>query len=209
MKLATLVRKLGPEVRLPIVDMALATLRSLSKQQFDTFKDNLQYLVAADERITLFEYMLQRMVIRHLDSAFNGKKERAVQYYDMAPIIPHVAAVMSTLAYYGCPDQGEAAKAFDQGARKLRTDPLADTRRGQAPLSILPPEQCGLQRVDEALNVLAAASPQIKKRILDAATACITADGQTTIAEAELLRAIAAGLECPIPPFLPSAGQAA
>ncbi|MBW3598424.1 MAG: hypothetical protein KY475_14270, partial [Planctomycetes bacterium] len=59
----------------------------------------------------------------------------------------------------------------------------------------------GLRAVDEALNKLASASPQIKKRVLAAATACVAADGQVTVNEGELLRAIADSLDCPIPPL--------
>jgi hypothetical protein len=45
--------------------------------------------------------------------------------------------------------------------------------------------------------------PQGKKRLLEAATACVVADRRVTVAEAELLRAIADSLDCPVPPFLP------
>ena len=65
-------------------------------------------------------------------------------------------------------------------------------------------EKCGLEALDSSLQRLAMASPQVKKKILKACIACISADSMITIEEAELLRLIADSLDCPIPPFLPS-----
>ena len=58
----------------------------------------------------------------------------------------------------------------------------------------------------QALDKLALASPSIKKRTLEACVVCMATDGMAKLKEAELLRAIADGLDCPVPPFLP--GQA-
>ena len=74
-----------------------------------------------------------------------------------------------------------------------------------------PRDQANLGKVDRALNECAAATPQIKKRVLQACATCIGADGKTTVEEAELLRVIGDSLDCPIPPLLttgesPSAG---
>ena len=43
-------------------------------------------------------------------------------------------------------------------------------------------------------------SPNVKREMLTAVTACIAADGKVTLEENELLRAIAAVLGCPVPP---------
>ena len=72
-----------------------------------------------------------------------------------------------------------------------------------------PVQQCGLQALDDSLKELAKVSPAIKRTVLQACTACIAADGEVTIEEAELLRAIADSLDCPIPPFLAGTPQAA
>lgn len=183
---------LESEFRLPLADLALATLRSLSKFQYAKFKENLHYLITSDGTINLFEYALQRMVIRHLDSSFNPQKSHIVQYYAIKPLLPSVRILLSTLAYYGHQETRQAESAFQMGATRLRSS-----------LKFLPRDQCGLQPTDQALNKLAVASPQIKKMVLDACTACIGADGQIAKAEAELLRAIADSLDCPVPPVLP------
>lgn len=46
------------------------------------------------------------------------------------------------------------------------------------------------------------ASMADRKRILDACLDCVTADAKITIEEAEMIRALAASLECFIPPVV-------
>ena len=64
----------------------------------------------------------------------------------------------------------------------------------------MPPQECTFETFDAALRQLAQASPAVKRRILQAVVACIAADGKMTVVENELLRAVAAGLACPLPP---------
>ena len=44
----------------------------------------------------------------------------------------------------------------------------------------------------------------MKREVIGAVTACIAADGQVTLEEGALLRAIAAALACPMPPIAAS-----
>ncbi|MBU0716566.1 MAG: M48 family metallopeptidase [Verrucomicrobia bacterium] len=195
-------RALAPELaslpaaaRMPLTDMALTALRALSRAQAETFRDNLRALIEADATISLFEYMLERMVVRRLASQYGRPRRVVVQYYDLKPLLPAATTLLSTLAYYGQPKDDQAvARAFQSGAARLNS-----TRR------LLPRESCGLAAADQALTILNTASPAIKKTILDACVACVAADGRTTVTEAELLRSVADALDCPIPPFVPDA----
>jgi hypothetical protein len=56
--------------------------------------------------------------------------------------------------------------------------------------------------VDAALDRLAQAVPSVKKNVLLACAQTVAADGKVLEREAELLRAIAETLDCPIPPFV-------
>ena len=64
------------------------------------------------------------------------------------------------------------------------------------------PDQCDLSHVDVALARLSQAVPQIKKNLLNACAQTVAADGVIQEGEAELLRAIADTLDCPMPPFV-------
>lgn len=195
-------RALAPELaslpvaaRMPLTDMTLTALRTLSRAQAETFQDNLRALIKADASISLFEYMLERMVVRRLASQYGRPRRVVVQYYDLKPLLPATSTLLSTLAYYGQPEEEQAARTFQSGAARL------NPARLNSSLRLLPKESCGLAAVDKALTLLNTASPAIKKIILDACVACVAADDRTTVTEAELLRAVADALDCPIPPF--------
>lgn len=182
-----------PEIRLPVADISIATMKSLSKEDYAVFAENLKQLVNADKQIDLFEYTLQRMVQRRLEPTFNKVKPAAIQYHDLAPLVPAAAKLLSCVAYWGADELPAAQKAFAAGVTKL----------GKGEVAMLPIDQCGLPALDEALTEFSAASPAIKRAVIAASTVCIGADGAVRREEAELLRAIGDALDCPIPPFLP------
>ena len=62
-------------------------------------------------------------------------------------------------------------------------------------------DQCGIEQLDAALNRLALAVPVIKKNLLNACAYVVGADGVIVENEAELLRAVADTLDCPMPPL--------
>ncbi|MDP2933913.1 MAG: hypothetical protein Q8N81_07350, partial [bacterium] len=193
--LMPLVENCPPEWFLPLADLSTATLRTLRADDLKTFAGQLRHLVESDGTITLFEYMVQSMITANIKSWTRREKENVFPSSDLKRCLPSMYAILSTLAYYGNDDDAAAARAFTAGVKRL---PITEEPK------ISPKHECGLQQVDRALSILSAASPQIKKHFLDACCACVAHDGQVSISEAELLRAVAAILDCPVPPFLPT-----
>lgn len=179
---------------LPMVNLAIGTLRNLTTEQFNRFSDTLQWLVASDGTVELFEFVLQKIVLHHLGPKFAQTRPPSVQYYTLKPLVPDGAVILSALAYVGSDVPDEIQKAFAAGAPYLRAPSDTD-------LQLLPREQCGLDAVDTALNRLALAVPIIKKNLIEACVHTIGADGVILESEAELLRAVADTLDCPIPPL--------
>ena len=181
--------------KLPLVDLALPALRQFSPAQYQQFARAIQQLIECDNQIDLFEYVLQKIVLRHLDAHFNGARKPVIQYYALKPLAPDCAILLSALAYAGQEEQSEIERAFGQGAQIL-------AYAAQAGLGLLPAAEAGLAQVDAALNRLSQAAPQIKKNLLSACAETAAADGVIQETEAELLRAIADTLDCPMPPWL-------
>jgi Zn-dependent protease with chaperone function len=188
------VAAVAQHARLPLVNLALGALRNLTATQFKSFADTLEWLAGSDGEIQLFEFVLQKIVLRHLASKFGSAAPTAVQFYTLKPLVPDCAVVLSALANVGSNDTGEIQKAFALGAPYLR--PPAGM-----PLELLGRDQCGVEQLDAALNRLALAVPIIKKNLIEAAVQVVGADGVILEAEAELLRAIADTLDCPMPPL--------
>ena len=182
--------------RLPMVNLALGALRQLNQEQFAQFSKTLQWLIQSDGKMDLFEFVLQKIILRHLAPQFGAARPPVVQFYTIKPLVPDCVVVLSTLAHVSSDDEGEIEKAFAQGAPYLRVP--------DGGLALLLRDQCGLNQIDAALNRLAQAVPQIKKNLIDACIHVVGADGVIQENEAELLRAIADTLDCPMPPFLPA-----
>jgi hypothetical protein len=202
-KTAALFPEVAPiagHTRLPLVNLALPALRQLRSNEFEQFSKTLRWLIESDQQIDLFEFVLQKSIRRHLESHFNKTRPPTTQYYSVKPLVPDCSVVLTALANVSSGDPAEVEKAFLAGAPYLRS-PDGDWR-------LLSREACGLSEIDAALNRLALAVPQIKKNLIDACIHVVGADGVIQEREAELLRAIADTLDCPIPPFVESSGTA-
>jgi Zn-dependent protease with chaperone function len=184
-----------PQARIPLLDLALPALRRLSPQQFDQFRAATETLVASNTQTDLFVYMLRKIVVRHLETHFFPQQRPVTQFYALRPLAPDCGVLLSAAAYTGQENATAAYAAFAQGAERL-----SRAARGEIPW--LPPDQCDLSRVDVALARLSQAVPQIKKNVLNACAQTVAADGVIQEGEAELLRAIADTLDCPVPPFV-------
>jgi Zn-dependent protease with chaperone function/uncharacterized tellurite resistance protein B-like protein len=188
------VAKAAAHAHLPMINLALGTLRHLSADQFAQFSQTLQWLIESDGKVELFEFILQKIVLHHLGPQF-GQGHVVVQYYSIKPLVPDCTVLLSALANVGSNDATEIQKAFTVGMPYLRAPDETD-------LGLLPREQCGVNQMDAALNRLAQAVPTIKKNLIEACIHTVGADGVIQEAEAELLRAIADTLDCPMPPFV-------
>ena len=187
---------LGPEHKLPLLQLAVPALRNLPPASLVPFLDTLDELVHADGKVSTFEFALQKLLTRSL--ALGEKPGAAVvQVYSFNAVANEISVVLSALAYTASNGGLDAAGAFAAGADQLK---LLEGK-----LALLPPAASDFVRLDAALDKLATASGPIKQRLLFASAHVVGADGSILIAEAELLRAIAAALDCPMPPLLAAA----
>ena len=189
-------QNIHPQTKIPLVDLALPALRQLSSAQFYEFRAAVRTLVESDERIDLFEFMLQKIVLRHLEPNFLPAQKTVAQFYDLRPMVADCGVLLSAMAYAGHQDSAQVEAAFARGAQLLN-------RIARSEIPFLPKVDCDLPRLDAALGRLALAVPQIKKNVLNACAETVAADGVIQVPETELLRAVADSLDCPIPPFIP------
>ena len=193
---------LAPESRLPLVDLALPALRRLSVAQYRDFRSLVDALVAADERVTLFEYALHRVLLRHLEPAFAPHAPARVASYSLRQLGHPCAVLLSTLAHAGTRGGDGAAAAFAAGVAALGGRAIPGLR-------LLPREECTFRRLDDALSRLAALAPARLRELVAACGAAVAQDGLVSGAEGELLRAIADALGCPVPPLVGGASATA
>jgi Zn-dependent protease with chaperone function len=192
--LAPLLTQLPGQGRLPLVDLALPALRTLSAPQYRLFMATVRKLILADGKTTLFDFALQQILTRQLAAHFGRSAPSMVQIYGLRGVATEAACVLSVLAHAGHRDAEQAAAAFAHGSRLLHEKNLA--------FELLPLAECPPSRLGQALERLAFASLPLKRRLLAACLDCLAYDGEVAVAEAELFRAVAEALGCPAPPWL-------
>ena len=184
-------QSLDPAARLPLLLLTTPALRQLEHAALDEFLGTLDELVHADAKISIFEFVLQKLLTRHLHLA--QKPTQRVDYHSFTAVSDEISIVLSVLARAGSEDAQTIGTAFATGADQLR---LLDNK-----LSYLDPSVSNLEALDDALEKLAVSSFPIRKRLLVAAAHTIGSDQTITVTEGELYRAIAATLDCPLPPL--------
>lgn len=193
LRLLPLLDSIGAEFRLSLAEISVSPLRQLSSGQYAEFRTNVQCLMEADDSISLFEYTLQHLLLRHLESAFGGKAAVAKRVRSLAALRPACIDLLSILAHVGHSDQAQVRHAFEVGMHELFPESKRAATMTDPSLAV----------IDSALDDLAAAVPILKRSVVAACIACVLADEQVTVTEAELLRAVADSLGCPVPPLLP------
>jgi Zn-dependent protease with chaperone function len=178
---------------MPICTLAVNSLKNITPSDYPVFIAALKSLIEADNRIELFEYMIQRMVKRNLEPQFvkNVQPKRSIS--SIAPVTADCGAIFSILAWETSTTDGEAAQAFGRGAAFFK----------DARLSLVTKEKCSLQKLDDALGRLDQLVPLLKRQLLSACFAIVSADDIITVHEAEYLRVIADSLGCPMPVIIP------
>lgn len=192
--LAPEVSRVAQQARLPLVNITLPALRQMQPAEFAAFSETFHWLIASDDQIVLFEFVLEKIVTKQLTTHFARARPVATQYYSIKPLLGDCEVLLSALAHTGHMNDAELSQAFRAGAPFLRA--------ADGVINLQPREACGLSEISQSLDRLSVAVPQIKKNVLEACARVVGADGIVNENEAELLRGVAETLDCPIPPFV-------
>lgn len=180
--------------RLPVATLATGALQRLSPHQYADFCRSTDALVAADRQVDLFEFALQRNLRRHLAPHFEQTPPRLARHRRLAEVAPACGVLLSCLAQVGHAGRTDQEAAFSAGVTHLGPETTH--------LELLSVDHCNLTQVESALEQLAQGTPEIRRRVVDASAAAVAHDGILHDREAELLRAIADSLGCPMPPWV-------
>lgn len=195
----SLILNLNPRLRLPLLDLTIPAIRTISAKQCGRVFNTIKALVRADGRLSLSEYVLQIVLQRRLMPYFKPEQNNRgqVEYTKVEQVWTDCVTVLTGLARVGHSKAEDAAYALRSGLFCL---PNAASQE----LPQTPPT-CGIYDIGNSLNKLEKAAPKLKQAIVDACAHTVMVDNEVTVQEAELLRAIVIALDCPLPPFLEKA----
>lgn len=187
-------------LRLPLLELAIPALRQRPDEQVHFLFDLLNELLVIDPEYRLFDFVLPRI----LDAYLRGRAGTHLASADKRGRISAANAIndlLACVAVLGPDDRAAAAKAYLAGLKAIRA------RRPLAPMHNLEARDgdFGLEMLDAAIDRLAKLAPRIKREVLRAVLVTIRHDETIEVEEIELFRAIAAALDCPVPPIAAAA----
>ena len=188
-----LMSSLEEEMRLPLMDLAMPSLRSLSLDQFRRFEENISSLVRIDKRVSLFEFTLQHVIVRRLERNFITPPRSITEIDSIRDVADEISCILSLLANLGH-ESGEASQAFSGAA--------ATFNRPGSTLHYMTRKACKDIRLADILNRLANLSPKVKQSLITACFQCLVHDKQITMKEAEFFRLLVYALDTPLPPWV-------
>lgn len=178
-------RQLDPGQRLPLLDLAMPALKQLDAPAVLALRENMALLIKLDGKVKLLEWTLLRIIERNLRPG-SGK----IGNMALAELSDACATLLAFLARVGETSDLQTEQAFAEAWNGLPFPPR--------PL----PAAATLRELEAALKQLEPLRPLQKPQLLKALARCIEHDGRITAAEAELMRAVADILDCPMPPLL-------
>ncbi|MDG9856594.1 M48 family metallopeptidase [Pseudomonas nitroreducens] len=177
--------RLDPGQRLPLLDLAMPALKQLDAKAFLALRENMALLIKLDGKVKLLEWTLLRIIERNLRPG-SGK----IGNVALADLSEACATLLAFLARVGETSDLQTEQAFADAWSGLPFAPR--------PL----PGAASLRELETALKQLEQLRPLQKPQLLKALARCIEHDGRITAGEAELMRAVADILDCPMPPLL-------
>ncbi|NDL72154.1 M48 family metallopeptidase [Vreelandella alkaliphila] len=177
--------KLDIQLRLPLVELALPALKSLSVEQTQHFRLCVERLISADGQVSLFEWTLHQLLLNNLT-----EQDSRSSHLKLSDVQHECQALLAVLAAAGQDDADEITAALKSAESEL---PFALHETGDVG------DMQALSLVVERLRRL---QPLHKPALLQAMARCIEHSGHIRPAEAELFRVMADILDCPMPPLL-------
>lgn len=173
---------LTPGDRLPLIELALPQLRQLSAAQFARFRQCLAGLMAAETVPGALQWALHRLVLVGIEGERRARRDRHLR-----DLTGPLSLLLSTLARSGQASPDEQRESLEQAGKALGVE--LDLVRDPSKATEL----------DWAMGRLVRLVQSERAALLTAMVCCVEQDGRIEPEEAELLRAVAWTLGCPLP----------
>jgi Zn-dependent protease with chaperone function len=173
--------------KLALVDLSLPWLRRMSHNEARAFLKLNRSLIEADGEIRLSEFMLERVLERHVAIGLGLRPVARIQYRSLNDLHRETAILLGAIA-----GQSGDPAALDAAANEYRQHTGTE-------LEYIEPVACTLSLVADALTKFDQSTPMVKSRILRLCGLVAMSDGVMKEGEIELLRAASEAMGAPIP----------
>ena len=181
-------QELTIEHRLPLLEIVFTELKRRPISELENIMSTIRQMIAATEHIEPFEYLLTKVIELHIENAKHPNKAVIVGNGRISKAMDEVVVILSVLAMHGHSDLSASQQAFDRGMQDLGIS-------GQN----MRFTNDWVERVDLALHKLNKLRADDKRRLVMAMAETVMHDGQLSVGEHELLRAMCAVIHVPLP----------
>lgn len=195
--LADAIDTLPRSARLPVLDLAMPALKQLSEPARHNLLTTVDKLIAADNKITLAEFVLQTVLARRL--AQHAGRAVPVKFSRVAELKSESAMLLSLVAHA----VASAGPQFSQETPQLAflRGAASCPELGLSGEDLLSVSAIGFSNVKTALDHANQLAPLAKPALIKALLAAAIGTGdKLSVPVADMLRAICAALDAPVPP---------
>lgn len=179
-----------------LLSVCLNTLKKISRFELKDYARAIDILVEADQELTFYEFCLRRIVLGTMErkqKSANAASSSNVDYMRLDKTVVNAASqVLSAVCHAAEKNREDAERLFQKATQQHSLIALK--------LHYIRRDHLAMEELDEAVDILGRSSFAIRSQVVRAAEACITEDERVTVEEAELFRALAVSLGCPVPP---------
>ncbi len=193
----TLLSSVGLINFLPLVELAIPSLKNLSINQYLPFKSLLKTIIEDDdEKETVFEKSIYQLVIHYLDSHFGILKPSAVRYYSTSQVSAELQVVLSVVIHFG--EEGHDSALEQKEKQYLFNKSLVRLGLLAHPLTLVD-DETSQELFEKSVEKLKYCSKKLKLKIVETLAICVESDEKVNSIEIELVFSIAITLEVPLP----------
>jgi uncharacterized tellurite resistance protein B-like protein len=188
------IARTGREYRLPLMEIAFPALKQRPAPQLHFLVELAGRMIEVDGEIDLYEYCFYRILVSSLGQAMQPSRHQKRRRTSRQPVRQAAIDLLRIVAKHGHTHEAERKRAFEAGVALFgdwgpKFDYETDERGSVAVL-------------DQSLEMLLALNGDGQQMLLEAVSAVVMSDKTLTVSESELIRAICASLNCPLPPIL-------
>jgi len=184
----------GAQYRLPLLEIAFPALKLRPAQELSYLVSLTTRIIEVDGEIELFEYCFSRIMMSNLSRAIDPSGKRNAIRSKRRSLRSAAADLLRVLADYGHDTDEERIAAFRSGQAALGTWALEEEFKSDREYTV--------DILNHSLDVLLGLNSKGQDSLLRAVSATAAHDGKLSIPEAELIRAVCATLDYPLPPIL-------
>jgi Zn-dependent protease with chaperone function len=184
----------GTEYRLPLMEIAFPALKRRPAPQLTYLIELANRLIEVDGHVELYEFCFYRILISNLGQAADPSGRNKQRRAGRKSVRRAAVVLLQALAKHGHRESSEQERAFAAG--------IATFSKWGNDFRFEPERDYPVETLDQSLDMLLALNNEGRQMFLRAATAVVMSDKSLSATEADLIRAICASLDCPLPPIL-------